>query len=306
MTNKIIIAGATGSIGKNLCKKLIARGDEVTVLTRNTESTKEIIIGAKNYIVWDYETMDDWMNELNGKDAIIHLAGANLGARRWNEKYKKLAYDSRIISTRNLVEAIGTLEQKPKAFICSSAIGIYGNRYDEVLDEKSPSANNFLSDLCRDWEAEAEKVKEFGVRRVSIRTGLVLDKNYGLLKKMLPTFKLFLGGYLGSGKQWFPWIHIDDIVGIYLKAIDDEKISGAVNAASPAIVTNKEFSKTLGKVLYRPALFSIPKIALRIISGELGIYVTDSQRTSVEKILSSGYKFKFEILEEALRDLLKK
>ena len=247
-----------------------------------------------------------WSHEMHGVDVVVHLAGANLGAKRWNDEYKKLAYDSRIISTRNLVEAMKSVEKKPKAFICSSAVGYYGNRYDEMLDEKSPFAKNYLSNLCRDWEAEAEKVEKLGVRRVSIRTGLVLDKNDGLLKKMLPIFKLFLGGYLGNGKQWFPWIHIDDIVGIYLHAIDNANINGAVNAASPGIVTNKEFSKTLGKVLRRPALLPVPKIALRIISGELGNYVTDSQRISVDKILNSGYKFKFENLEEALGGLLKR
>jgi uncharacterized protein (TIGR01777 family) len=249
--------------------------------------------------------MEARMNELNGVDVVVHLAGANLGARRWNEEYKKLAYESRIISTRNLVEAIKSVEHKPKVFICASAVGYYGNRYDEVLDEKSSPANNYLSDLCRDWEAEAEKVEKLGVRRVSIRTGLVLDKNDGLLKKMLPTFKLFLGGYLGTGKQWFPWIHIDDIVGIYLHAIDNDNLGGAVNAASLGIVVNKEFSKTLGKILSKPALLPVPKFILPIVSGELGYYVTDSQRISVDKILNSGYKFKFENLEMALRDLLK-
>ena len=220
------------------------------------------------------------------------------------KNYKKLAYESRINSTKNLVEAIKSVSQKPRVFICASAVGYYGNRYDEVLTEKSSLANNYLSNLCRDWEAEAEKVENFGVRRVSIRTGLVLDKNEGLMKKLVPSFKMFLGGWLGNGRQWFPWIHIDDIVDIYLHAIDNENINGAVNAASPGIVTNKEFSKTLGNVLRRPALLPVPKIALRIISGELGTYVTDSQRINVDKILNSGYNFKFENLEEALRDLL--
>ena len=164
--------------------------------------------------------------------------------------------------------------------------------------------NDFLANLCKDWEAEAKKFKESGIRYASIRTGLVLEKQQGLMKKLILSFKLFLGGWLGNGKQWFPWIHIDDIVGIYLHTIDDVNMKGAVNGASPGIVTNREFSKVLGKVLKRPALFPIPKIALRIVSGELGNYVTDSQRISTDKILKSGYKFKFENLEDALRDLL--
>jgi len=312
---KILLTGATGSIGRRLVQKLTARGDEVIIFTRSAIRAEENIPKAVRLVKWDYSKPDDpsslklrrtgWMQELNGADVVVHLAGANLGAKRWNEEYKKLAYESRLTSTRNLVEAIKSVEAKPKVFICASAVGIYGNRYDEILDEKSLPANNFLADLCKDWEAEAKKVEKLGVRRVSIRTGLVLDKNDGLLKKMLPTFKLFLGGYLGNGKQWFPWIHIDDIVGIYLHTIDNANINGAVNAASPGIVTNKEFSKTLGKVLSRPALFPIPKLALRIVSGELGNYVTDSQRILVDKILESGYKFRFENLQVALRDLLR-
>jgi uncharacterized protein (TIGR01777 family) len=305
MSKKIIITGATGSIGQKLVKELTTRGDEVVVFTRNPEKAKKELPNVKKFVKWDYNKPEEWKEHLNGIDTVVHLAGANLGAKRWNEEYKKIAYDSRIISTRNLVEGIKSVEQKPKAFVCSSAVGIYGDRYDEVLDETSLTANNFLADLCKDWEMEAAKVEELGVRRVSIRTGLVLDKNEGLMKKLIPSFKLFLGGWLGNGKQWFPWIHIDDIVGIYLHAIDNEKLSGAVNAASPEIVTNKEFSKTIGKVLRKPALFPIPKVALRIVSGELGNYIADSQRISVDKILNVGYKFKFENLEAALGDLLR-
>jgi uncharacterized protein (TIGR01777 family) len=313
---KIIVTGATGSIGSRLCPLLIEKGNEVTIFTRSTEFAKRIIPNAFNYIEWNYESgLDDpsslklsrtgWMNELSGKDAVIHLAGANLGAKRWNEKYKKIAYDSRVISTRNLVEAIKSAEQKPKVFICSSAVGIYGNRNDEALDESSLPADNYLANLCKDWEAEAAKVEEFGIRKVSIRTGLVLDKDEGLLKQMLPAFKLFAGGYLGNGKQWFPWIHINDIVEIYLHAIGSETLAGAINSASPGIVRMKEFATELGKVLHRPALFPIPKIAVKILKGELGNFVTDSQKVIPNKLLQSGYNFKFENLEDALRDVLK-
>ncbi len=245
------------------------------------------------------------MHELHGVDAVVHLAGANLGAKRWNEEYKKLAYDSRIVSTRNLVEAIKLVEQKPKAFICSSAVGIYGNRYDEMLDEKSSLGNDYMATICKDWEKEAAKVEQFGVRRVSIRNGLVMQKDEGVLKKMLLPFKLFIGGPLGSGRQWFPWIHIDDIYGIYLRAIDDEKLCGSVNATSPGIVRMKDFAKTLGKVLKRPFLFPVPGFVLKFIAGELAEYAVMSQRTSADKILNACYKFKFENLGEALRDLLK-
>lgn len=302
---KIIITGATGSIGRSLTQQLIARGDAVTVFTRNPESAKKKIADASKYFKWEYENPDAWMNELNGVDTVVHLAGANLGAKRWNDEYKKLAYDSRILSTKNLVEAIKAVEQKPKAFICSSAVGIYGNRYDEILDEKSSAGNDFMANICKDWEKEAEKVEQYGVRRVSVRTGLVMQKDEGVLKKMLFPFKLFIGGPLGSGRQWFPWIHIDDIVGIYMQAIDNEKVSGAINGASPGIVTMKEFSKSLGKILKRPSVFPVPKFIMKIAAGEVAEFAVMSQRTSVEKIITAGYEFKFENLEEALRNLIK-
>jgi len=302
---KIIITGATGSIGRKLVQELVLRGDEVTIFSRNPRRTKKKIINQVRFVKWDYSNPKDWKENVNNADAVVHLAGANLSAKRWNKKYKKLAYDSRISSTRNLIEAIQSVEQKPKTFICANAVGIYGNRYDEILDEKSLPGNDFLAKLCTDWENEARKVEQQGVRSVSVRTGLVLAKNEGLMKKLVPSFKLFLGGWLGNGWQWFPWIHIDDIVRIYLHTIDNENITGAVNAASPGIVNNKKFSKTLGQVLHSPVLFPVPKIALRIVSGELGNYVTDSQRIAVEKIVNSGYKFKFENMKVALRDILR-
>lgn len=302
---KIIITGATGSIGRRLVQELTARGDNVIVFTRNPETAKKKIVNATKYVKWEYERLTDWMHKLNGVDVVVHLASANLSSKRWNEKFKKEAYDSRIISTRNLVEAIKQVEHKPKSFICSSAVGYYGERFDEILDEESSPGNDFLADLCKDWENEASKVEQYGVRRVSLRTSPALSKDEGALKKMLWPYKLFIGGPLSKGKQWFPWIHIDDIVGVYLRAIDNENVSGAINGASPGIVTMKEFAKTLGNVLNRPSAFPVPKSIMKIVAGEVAEYVVMSQRTTVEKILNAGYKFKFENLEAALRDLLK-
>jgi uncharacterized protein (TIGR01777 family) len=301
---KIIITGATGSIGRRLLQKLTARGDEVIVFTRNPQKAKNKIANVTMYVKWDFERLNDWMNELNGVDVVVHLAGTNLGAKRWNEEYKKLAYESRIISTRNLVEAIKSVEQKPKAFICSSAVGIYGDRYDEVLDETSQLGNDFLANLCNDWEKEAQKVEQFGVRRVSVRTGLVLNKDEGVLKQMLLPFRLFIGGSLGKGRQWFPWIHVDDIVGIYLHSIDNPNVTGAINGTSPGIMTMNEFAKALGKVLKRPSVFPIPKFAIKLVAGELGEYAVMSQRTSVDKILRTGYEFKFNNLENSLKNII--
>ncbi len=302
---KVLITGATGVIGLRLCRKLIDRGDSVTILSRNPESAKLKIAGAKEYLQWNFEQPEKWKEFLNGKDVVIHLAGINLSSKRWNEKFKKKAYESRITSTRNLVDVIESLDKKPNTFLCASAVGYYGNRNEELLTENSLPANDFLSVLCKDWEKEAFQVEQFGVRRVSIRTGLVLNRGEGLLKKLHLPFKIFVGGPLGNGNQWFPWIHIEDIVGIYLHAIDNENIQGSVNSASPGIVRMKEFAKTFGKILNRPSLFPVPKFALKLIAGELGNHATDSQKISVEKLLKSRYKFKFEDLETALKDLLK-
>lgn len=301
---KIIITGATGSIGKRLVQELVSRNDYVLIFTQNAQQAQLKLSVVKDIIKWDYLKPEEWREHLNGVDAVIHLAGANLAGKRWNDSYKKIAYESRIISTRNLVEAIKTAEHKPKVFISANAVGIYGNRYDEVLDEASSLGNDFLANLCKDWENESVKLEENGVRRVSMRTGLVLVKDEGLLKQLYLPFKLFIGGPLAGGNQWLPWIHIDDLVGIYLNAIDNESVQGPINAVSPDIVRMKEFAKVYGKILKRPSIFPIPKFAMKLVAGEVADFAVMSQRTSVEKIINAGYKFKFENLEEALRDLI--
>jgi uncharacterized protein len=265
---------------------------------------KQLVPNAMEYIEWNYNYPEKWRYFLEGKDVVIHLAGVNLSSKRWNDKFKKLAYDSRIASTRNLVKAIELVDKKPTSFICASAVGYYGNKNEELLTEHVSPGNDFLATLCKDWEREAAEVEKSGVRRVSIRTGVGLSRNENLVKKLLLQFKLFAGGPLGNGKQWFPWIYIDDLVGIYLHAIDNENINGPVNAASPGIVRMKEFARTFGKVLHRPSYLPIPKLILKLAAGELGEHAIDSQKISVEKLLKSGYKFKFENLEDALKDLL--
>ena len=302
---KIVITGATGSIGRRLVQELVARGDEVIVFTRNPKSAEDKIPNAVSLVKWNYHKPEEWKEHLSAVESVVHLAGVNLGDKRWNDEYKKLAYDSRVLSTRNLVDAIKSVEQKPKTFICANAVGIYGNRYDEVLDENSLTGNDFLANLCNDWEEEVKRIENYEVRWVSLRTGLVLVRGEGLLKQLYLPFKLFVGGPLAGGKQWFPWIHLDDIIGIYLHLIDNESIKGPVNAASPNIVRMKEFANKFGKVLNRPSIFPIPKFAMKILAGELADYAVMSQRISVDKIINAGFKFKFNNLEEALRNLLK-
>jgi len=301
---KIIITGATGLIGRKLCSKLLEQGNEIRLFTRNPEAAKKVMRGAKKYIKWNYNNPEEWKDYLNETDSIVHLAGTNLGAKRWNYKFKKELLNSRIESTRQLVNTIKNCEDKPKSFITASAVGYYGDKGDEVLTEKSNPGKDFLSNLCSEWEKEAEKIEDQNVRRVSLRIGLTLSNEGGVLKKFLPPFKIFLGGPLGNGKQWFPWIHIEDLINILIHTIKTESLQGPVNVASPGIVRMKEFAKTLGKILKRPSLIPVPKFAIRIATGELGKYAVMSQRVSIEKILNAGYKFKFEKLEDALWDLL--
>lgn len=305
MSKRIIITGATGLIGKKLSKSLIDRGDNVIIFSRNKDKAKSMIPGAKDYIEWDYSKPEVWKINLENTDAVVHLAGINLFSKRWNENFKKEIIESREVSTRNIALAINSCINKPKVLISASGIGYYGDCGDKILDEDSSAGNDFLADVCKVWEGEARKVEQFGVRSVQIRTGLVLSKEEGALKQMLPPFKFFIGGPLGNGKQWTSWLHIDDIVRIYLYAIDNNNLNGPVNAASPNPVTMKEFAKTLGKVLQRPSLFSVPKFALKVVVGEAAEVVTASQRVDVKKLSNSGFKFKFNFVEEALINLLK-
>lgn len=302
---KIIITGATGLIGKKLSEELFKSGYHIIVFSRDSKRAKDVLKKDYEYVDWDYRNPSKWVDKISESDVIIHLAGINLFAKRWNDEFKKEIITSRKDTTKALADVIKSSSNKPKVFISASGVGYYGDGGDKILTEDSSSGDDFLAEVCKVWESEASEVESVGVRRVSIRTGIVLSTEDGALKRMLLPFKLFVGGPIGNGKQWFPWIHIDDIVGIYKYAAENENLSGAVNAASPNICTMKEFAKTLGKVLNRPSFFSVPKFALKLAIGEAGDVVLMGQRVSVAKLLSSGYKFKFENLEEALKDLLK-
>jgi uncharacterized protein (TIGR01777 family) len=306
MSKRIIITGATGLIGKKLANALIQRGDEVIIFSRNAEKARSIFPRAKECVEWNYKTPSIWEKYFENCEAVIHLAGINLFSKRWNGSFKKEVIESREISTRNLAEAIKTCTNKPEVFISASAIGYYGDCGDSILMEDSPAGKDFLADVCKVWESESAKVEELGIRNVRIRTGIVLTPEDGALKQMLLPYKLFIGGPLGNGKQWMSWLHIDDIVQIYLHSLDNSKFTGAVNAVTPNPVRMKEFAKTLGRILNRPSFFPVPQFVLRIVVGEAAKVVTASQRINVKKLLDSGYKFKFEELDSALRDLLKK
>jgi uncharacterized protein len=279
---RVTITGASGLIGTKLAAALTQRGDEVTKVSLRTGPPDPA--------------------DLAGRDAIVHLAGEPV-AQRWNEDSRKRIEESREQGTRQLVQAIAQADPKPKALISASAVGYYGPRGDERLDEDTPPGDDFLARVCVAWEREANQAA--GLRVVTVRTGVVLDQRGGALSKMLTPFKLGGGGPVAGGKQYMPWIHVDDVVGIYLAAIDNDW-SGPVNATAPEPVTNKTFSKALGKALHRPAFAPIPGAAIRLLYGDMAEIVTTGQRVIPKRTLEYGYAFRHPQLDEALRAAVSK
>jgi len=226
-------------------------------------------------------------------------------AKRWNIEHKKNILSSRVERTRSLVNAIGQLKNKPEVFITASAVGYYGNS-EKPVNENSEPGKDFLAEVVNAWEKEAGKVESYGVRRVSVRTGIVLDANEGALVPMINQFKFFVGGPIGKGKQWFPWIHIDDVVGIFLFALHNQNVRGALNASSPNPLCMKEFCKILGNIMHRPSLFKVPALIIKILFGEAADVLLNGAQIIPERTIKAGYKFKFESAEESLRNLLHK
>ncbi|MBS1492093.1 MAG: TIGR01777 family oxidoreductase [Bacteroidetes bacterium] len=305
MSKKVVIAGATGLIGKHLSMYLAGLGYEIKALVRNPEKAFDTL---KHYnielIEWNVRmTPQDVSAFIEETDCVINLAGANVGSKRWNDEVKKELYDSRIDSTRQLVNAIELCKVKPKTYITACGTGIYGFRGDEDITEDSSYGNDFLAKLCIDWEKEAFKAEK-NCRVVSLRTGVVLEKNEGALKELMTPFKFYAGGWLGNGKQWFPWIHIKDIIEVYKLCIDNENISGPVNGDSPDIVRNKEFCKALGKAMHRPCIFPVPGFALKIAVGEFAETLLNGQKVIPQKLENLNFPFRFKNLNSALEDLL--
>jgi uncharacterized protein (TIGR01777 family) len=310
MTNRnsrrIVLTGATGLIGTRVVKALSERGDHVVALVRDTERARRSAPGAAEYLKWsDSATEGEWVSRLDGADAVVNLAGSPISVR-WTERTKQEAHNSRVRATRHLVEAIARVPGKPSVLVNASAVGYYGASPTGVVTESSPSGSDFLARLCAEWESEARKVEADGVRVVLVRTGIALDPRGGALAKLLTPFKLFVGGPLGSGKQPFPWIHIDDEVGILLWALDTPSVEGPINATAPKVVTNKEFSSILGEVLHRPSVLPVPEFALRILFGEAVVILTEGQHAIPERTRQLGYRFRHDDPREALLDLLRR
>jgi uncharacterized protein (TIGR01777 family) len=240
---------------------------------------------------------------IDGADAIVNLAGANIGDHRWSDEFKRIILESRTLSTRALIEGARGAPRKPKVMLNASAVGFYGPRGDEVLDESAAPGNDFLASVVKTWEAEAQAADVPGMRCVQVRTGVVLSPQGGALEKMLPPFRAFVGGPIGSGKQWFPWIHLDDEIEAMLWLLDHE-VSGPVNLAAPGIVIMKDFAKALGKALHRPSWAPVPGGPLKLLLGEFAEVLLAGQRAAPRKLLDSGFSFRFPELLPALQDVL--
>ncbi len=300
---QIIITGGSGLIGRALACSLANDGHEVIVLSRNPRAVKNLPKGARAE-KWDGKTVQGWGQFANGADAIVNLAGATI-SERWSEAHKQEIRESRVNAGRAIVEAVKAAEKKPRVVIQSSAVGCYGPRGDEEITEEANAGNDFLAGICKDWEASTSELDGMGIRRVIIRTGVVLDKNGGALPRMVMPVKLFVGGPLGSGQQYFPWIHLQDEVTAIRWLIDNAQARGVYNLSAPKPVTNKEFTRALGKVLGRPTFMPVPAFAMRAMFGEMSTLLLDGQREIPARLLKEGFKFKFTDAEAALRDVLK-
>jgi uncharacterized protein (TIGR01777 family) len=302
MISRILVSGVSGPIGAALLPSLKARGYEVTRMVRGAVAGA---ISGEDQIAWD-PAKPIASEKVSGFDAVIHLAGESIVGRWTNDKKKKIR-DSRVAGTTVLAEALAHAKDKPQVFVCSSAIGYYGDRGNEVLNEESAPGEGFLPDVCREWEAATKAAVDAGIRTVQIRTGVVLSPSGGALGKMLTPFKMGVGGRIGNGRQWMSWIDVQDMVGAIHHIVKSDLLQGPVNMVAPKPVTNAEFTKTLASVLSRPAIFPVPAFVVKLAFGEMGETVLlGSQRVEPAQLVASGYPFRFSDLRSSLENLLKK
>jgi len=301
---RIVLTGGTGFIGRPLCVSLCQEGHTVTLLTRRPAEAQRLFGPAVTAVEWNGREIGSWEQALEGADAIINLAGAPIADARWTAARKRLLTDSRVLTTRLLVEALSRRFSRPRTLISASGIGYYGASDDRVLDEGAVRGQGFLADLCLEWEASALAAASYGTRVVLFRTGMVLEQDGGALPKMLLPFRIFAGGPILPGIQWVSWIHRRDHIGLIQWALRASTVSGPLNAVAPSPVTMSEFSMTLGKVLHRPSWVPVPGVVLNAALGELGTLMTTGQRVSPAKALSGGYVFQYPTLEPALRAIL--
>jgi uncharacterized protein (TIGR01777 family) len=298
---RVAVTGATGTIGRALVRELAGRGDEVTALSRDAERAAATL-GVQARPWADPQAAPPPADALSGRDAVVNLLGENL-AQRWTGAVKQELHDSRVLTTRNLVKTLGELteDERPRTLVSASGIDVYGPRGDEPVHEGASAGDDFLAGLVADWEAEARRAEQLGVRVVLLRTAMVLSPAGGALAKMLPFFRLGVGGPVAGGRQYVPWIHLDDAVGIILFCLDTATAAGPINVTVPEPVTNRDFSRTLGRVLRRPAFWPVPALAVKALYGEMATIVTTGQRALPGRLTELGYSFRYPELEGALR-----
>lgn len=299
---KVIIAGGTGLIGKALSESLVEDGHEVIVLSRSAEPPAGFLPKAR-FVKWDGKTSVGWAHLVNETDALVNLAGANLSAGRWTTKQKEILLSSRVNASKAFVQAIKQADNPPAVLIQASGIGFYGAENLNLLDENTPPGRDFLAGISQEWEASTQAVETLGVRRVLLRSGVVLSKKGGALWLMVLPFRLFVGGPLGKGDQWLSWVHIEDEVRAIRFLIENSAAFGPFNISAQSI-TNREFARSVGKVMRRPAFIHIPAFMLRLGLGEMSTMVLDGQRASAKKLTDLGFHFHYEDIESALKDLL--
>lgn len=296
---RVLITGASGLVGTELQKSFAEKGYDMLLASRSEPKDEQ-------HIQWTVEEGFTNAEKLEGLDAVVHLAGENVSGLRWTEEKKKAIRDSRVLGTRNVVDAISKLKDRPKVFVSSSAIGFYGERGDEEVTESSAAGDTFLADVSKAWEAESRRAEDAGIRTVLLRTGIILSKDGGALGTMLTPFRLGVGGVVGSGKQWMSWISMDDHISAINYAIENENLRGAVNSVSPNPVTNEEFTKTLGEVLYRPTFLPLPEFAVSMVFGEMGdALLLASTKVLPKRLTDAGFEFKYPGLKAAVEHAVK-
>ncbi|HEU4702664.1 MAG TPA: TIGR01777 family oxidoreductase [Conexibacter sp.] len=300
---RVTVTGATGLIGTRIVAALARRGDEVTVLSRDPQRARGRLGSGIDAVAWDPLGEPAPVHALAGRDGVVHLAGERVD-QRWSADAKERIRTSREVGTANLVAGLRSADPRPRALVSASAVGYYGAHGDEEVPESTAPGTGFLAEVCVAWERAAQAASELGMRVATVRTGIVLDADGGALAKMLPPFKAGVGGPVAGGRQWMPWIHVDDLVGLYLAALDRDDWSGPLNGSAPTPVTNKDFSKALGRVLRRPAVAPVPTLALRALYGEMAEIVTTGQRAVPQRPLALGHAYAHPELEAALRSAL--
>ncbi|MGB7248914.1 MAG: TIGR01777 family oxidoreductase [Phormidesmis sp.] len=306
---KIAVTGATGFVGNRLVERLVDEGHDVKVLTRSVEKARKVFAAGKfkslEFVAYTPTASGDWQSEISGCNGVINLAGESI-SERWSADRKQRILNSRKIGTQKLVEAIASAEQKPSVLVSSSAIGYYGtSETAEFFETSEPVENDFLSQVCQVWEEEANKAKDLGVRVVIVRTGIVLGDG-GAIAKMIMPFKLYAGGPIGSGRQWFSWIHIDDLVSLYLKALLDSSMRGVYNGTAPEPLRMNDLCQTLGEVMDRPSWLPVPDFAIEALLGDGAVVVLKGQKVLPERTQAAGFSYEYAEAKEALRNVVEK